>query len=318
MPVLVKHNTCGREYEKVASEALRYGCSDCANKKAASTRYVLDINNKPQTLDTFVSRLHDSFGERYSYVSGYKAIGQMARFRCNNCGREFTVKCGDLLSGYRDCNCEFWLLMRDAERKKEMRRKEREQKKIEEQIKLAEERKVFLQQVQEIWGDEFEILSEFIGWSKNVSVKHNNCGNVSSKTPRDLVDGHGCLSCSRAGQSSGVRTIEKYLKAKGIKFDREVKLPGCRRIRSLLFDFALYGDKGRLIALIEYDGELHYRSPKRYGGEVKLRLLKERDKIKNEYCKSKGIMLVRIPYTVKDITTALEAQIKMVGSPRAS
>jgi hypothetical protein len=33
--ILIKHNNCGRTYEKIASEALRYGCKECWMGKKA-------------------------------------------------------------------------------------------------------------------------------------------------------------------------------------------------------------------------------------------------------------------------------------------
>ena len=62
------------------------------------------------------------------------------------------------------------------------------------------------------------------------------------------------------------------------------------------FDFAIF-DGQNLRALIEYDGIQHFKIVEKWGGEEKLKTQQERDKRKDEYCKKKGIPLIRIPYT---------------------
>ncbi len=75
-----------------------------------------------------------------------------------------------------------------------------------------------------------------------------------------------------------------------------------------MFDFALLREN-KIVALIEYDGEQHYRPTLRYGGEEKLRLVQERDRIKNEYCKRKGIRLIRVPWFIIDIDAYLDDKL---------
>jgi len=50
---------------------------------------------------------------------------------------------------------------------------------------------------------------------------------------------------------------------------------------------------------IEYDGEHHFKSVSKYGGESFLEKVKKYDKIKNEWCSKNKIRLIRIPYTEK-------------------
>ena len=48
--------------------------------------------------------------------------------------------------------------------------------------------------------------------------------------------------------------------------------------------------------LIEYDGQQHFYDIKYFGGEEQFKKQQQYDKIKNEYCKSHNIPLIRIPY----------------------
>lgn len=52
--------------------------------------------------------------------------------------------------------------------------------------------------------------------------------------------------------------------------------------------------------LIEYDGQQHFESnpsPKSWNTDANVAETQERDKFKNEWCATKGIPLIRIPYT---------------------
>ena len=50
--------------------------------------------------------------------------------------------------------------------------------------------------------------------------------------------------------------------------------------------------------LIEFDGEQHFNSRKYgYFTEEKVKEIKYRDEIKNQWCKNNNIPLIRIPYT---------------------
>ena len=61
---------------------------------------------------------------------------------------------------------------------------------------------------------------------------------------------------------------------------------------------------------IEYDGEYHYLESTRNSKE-KLVVQQMRDKIKTNYCKSKNIGLLRIPYWEKEnIEEILRTQVK--------
>lgn len=62
----------------------------------------------------------------------------------------------------------------------------------------------------------------------------------------------------------------------------------------LKFDFKLFiGDN---IILIEFDGVQHFRPIERFGGLEYFQIRKERDEIKNKYCKDNNIPLYRLTY----------------------
>lgn len=111
--------------------------------------------------------------------------------------------------------------------------------------------------------------------------------------------GHGCSECNST--SRGEDRIKYFLENLNIRFKRNYEFEDCKRIKRLRFDFYL----PELNMCIEYDGEHHFEENE-YFGEGNLEYMKENDRIKNEYCQSKNIKLIRIPfYDYKNIETIL-------------
>lgn len=102
--------------------------------------------------------------------------------------------------------------------------------------------------------------------------------------------GTGCPVCK---ESIGEKLISEILFEMGlilnIDFYRQKKFEGLIGQNPLLFDF--YLPKYRLC--IEFDGEQHIRPIKIFGGEDTFYKIKNRDKIKNEYCLNNNIRLIR-------------------------
>lgn len=100
-----------------------------------------------------------------------------------------------------------------------------------------------------------------------------------------------CPLCS-AGESSGERKVRVALEGLNIKYEQQYSFPECKRINLLKFDFYLpdYG------CCIEYDGEQHFEPKEYFGGAEAFEVRKERDGIKDDFCYSNNIKLIRIPY----------------------
>lgn len=125
-----------------------------------------------------------------------------------------------------------------------------------------------------------------------------DCGNYINLTSHVLTSGHtqscGCI------RSENVSTYEVFiadiLKENFILYNKEYGFDDCKGVgnKKLRFDFYLPDYN----TLIEYDGEQHFRPIEYFGGEEHFNILKQNDSIKNEYCKTHKINLVRIPYTL--------------------
>ena len=102
--------------------------------------------------------------------------------------------------------------------------------------------------------------------------------------------------------SNGERKIAALLDQADIIYTQEFSFPDLKSDRGvpLRFDFALFEDadayeQGRVKALIEFQGEQHYK-PK-FTTREQFARQQANDKRKRQYCNVKGICLVAIPFT---------------------
>lgn len=124
-----------------------------------------------------------------------------------------------------------------------------------------------------------------------------DCGNEIVTSGKRLRSGHtmscGCLL------SKGEQLLQNIFTEHQIHFVRQYQFIDCLTENGYpcKFDFALFAND-KLLCLIEYDGIQHFE-------ESNWGLIKNqyRDKIKDKYCLSHNIPLIRIPYTDYDKIT---------------
>lgn len=115
----------------------------------------------------------------------------------------------------------------------------------------------------------------------------------------------GCPMCS---ESRGEQKVAETLDHLGVKYYREVSYSNLSGVGGglLRFDFSLLNDNGYIAALIEYDGEYHFK--KLFDGDGHERIVLN-DKAKQEYCAVNKLPLYRIPYTEYDKVPEIIEQI---------
>lgn len=127
-----------------------------------------------------------------------------------------------------------------------------------------------------------------------------DCGNESLvdgvNLKRGLTKSCGCNKFA----SYAVQRIEQLLKENNIKYRREVSLNLDGTVYFADFEIQ-YQDK---CYYLEYDGKQHFQSGSESGWNTKEHLKKThtRDLIKNKYCYTNNIPLIRIPYDHIQIT----------------
>lgn len=133
-----------------------------------------------------------------------------------------------------------------------------------------------------------EVISDYKGMEYDITVKCKKCGYVWTLNAQSLkANGTHCKKCSYTYK--GEDRIIEILHNFNCNFIHQHKFEDCKDKKCLPFDFYLPDFN----LCIEFDGEQHYK-PK-FGMDNFIQTQKH-DKIKNEYCESHNIELLRIPY----------------------
>jgi hypothetical protein len=101
--------------------------------------------------------------------------------------------------------------------------------------------------------------------------------------------------------SAGAQSVKDTLNILGLDFEQEYylsKLGATGIFFKLRLDFYVPS----LRDAIEYDGEQHFNSIDHWGGQESLEKTKERDMLKDNFCKGNTIQLLRIPYTSSKVS----------------
>lgn len=108
---------------------------------------------------------------------------------------------------------------------------------------------------------------------------------------------HVCPECTNKsyanGNSSYSVLTQEWLEIHDIKYLKEYKFEDCINKRQLRFDFYVKWKEN--IILIEVDGIQHYYLST-WTTPDRLEQTQENDKIKDDYCRENGYVLIRIPY----------------------
>ena len=160
-----------------------------------------------------------------------------------------------------------------------------------------------IKQFKEVHGDKYDYSKvNYVNDRTKVEIicpKHGSFWQI----PNSHKCGSGCPYCFN---SMGEIKIKKWLIDKNINFKQQFKFKECKNKLPLPFDFYLT-DKN---ILIEFDGVQHYKSVNRFGGFKKFKETQKNDEIKNNFCKTNNIKLIRISYKeIKKIENILEEEI---------
>ena len=139
---------------------------------------------------------------------------------------------------------------------------------------------------------------------RNLRIKCK-CGNeyVTSFSNYSKHGVNTCYSCS-CKESSGEKIIRNYLDENNIAYVQEKRFIDCRDKKPLPFDFYLPDFN----TVIEFDGRQHFEEVETMNHTKTTK----HDEIKNQYCQSHSICLIRIPYwDGKNISSILSSKLSL-------
>lgn len=224
-------------------------------------------NNVKRTTQEFKEEINSLTKGKYIVLGNYKSNREKIKIKHCECGHTFYMTPKSFLGGQRCPKHRY------------------EKSSLSNRIDEDEIHK----RLKDNLGTEY-IMIEYNGSASNGLFKHVKCNKEFKSVPYQMIKGvTGCPHCYK---SKGEDLVEKYLIENKYDYKKQYTFKDCKNIRPLPFDFAIFKND-ELMYLIEYDGEQHFK-PK--FGEENFKITKRNDNIKNEYCSSNNINLIRIPY----------------------
>lgn len=234
-----------------------HGCPMCANKK-----------QNRRTHNEFIKEMNEKHPD-ILVLDEFEKTGKKMHFKCKTCEYEWLAVSNGLLnkdnSGCPKCSNH---------------------------AKVTED-----ELIERLVDNKFvEYVDGYIDTMHHANFKCKMCNHIWNTLPHSILRGRKCPKCNI---SNGELKISEALDGLNITYISEYTFDGCKDIRNLRFDFYI-PDRN---VCIEYDGEQHFNpvkfgsSTKRGTPEERFKQIQYRDNLKNEYCESYNIELIRIPYT---------------------
>ena len=154
----------------------------------------------------------------------------------------------------------------------------------------------------QLFGD-MQVIQAYCQTSANHSYSLCKC----IKCGEERMMEHGYLrstTSSYCDVALGSKTEVKFasfLKENNIPYQTQIKFSDLKGFRgkALRFDFGILDNQGKIIALVEINGEQHYKEVNKFDKTCfDLKLRQEYDRKKISYCLAKNIPLIIIPYWV--------------------
>lgn len=244
----------------------RFRCGDRCPKCSGKYRY---------TTQEVQEELNNLFNNEYEILNEYKNNKSELHIKHRLCGTEFINNRDNIINGKRKDLCP----------------------KCREKIYFTNE--TYRERFYKLHED-LELLQNFDESSnKKIRVRCKKDNYEWDANLYWIVNPKKPTGCPRCKSSHGEKRIRRYLEKNNILYEEQKMFNDLRIQRRFKFDFCIY--KNNKFFLLEYDGELH-STPYRNNEKCikKLEETKMRDEMKNNYCKEKGIKLVRINYLQYD------------------
>lgn len=273
-PIKMKHKVCGYVWNTTTPYCFTKKnkpnrCPQCSKNRR--------VNKSILPLDDFIGKFKECNKNKFDIVGEYISGAKPLLIRHKKCGHKFEISRASRLiySNVLCPNCE------------------------EPKYREHESTQWFKDRIQELCGNEYELIGEFNGVDNYVTLKHKICGNTYSSTiGSSFLAGTRCPYCN---ESKGEKSVQFFLERFNIKYEQQKTfddLNKSKKGQSLSYDFYL----PEYNLLIEYQGEQHDH-PIKYSKNMTDSIAKERfdkqkenDNKKRKYAEINNIKLLEIWY----------------------
>ena len=243
-------------------------------------RPVCPMCEKSMTTDIFKEKLKEKYGDEYIVLGEYAGLNKPIKIKHMKCNSIIeTIRPNNIL--YMGQGCKKCGMLEVGRQMKERRAPE------------------FYKELKEKFGDRFILETEYNGYHEKIIYYDTLLDKVCANKPADILK-----KSLKPGRSKGEERIAKWLKDSDIIFDEQKTFSDLKDKGLLRFDFYIEA----INLCIEFDGEQHFKARRDDPTGERLKILQYHDNMKNEYCKSNNIKLLRITYKqFKKIEKILEA-----------
>ena len=128
-----------------------------------------------KTHEVFVAEVNALVGDAYTVIGMYQTSKINIEIKHNSCGKKFTIRPGNFLSGGR---CRTCVIKRNSDKQRKSHSK-------------------FISEIREVHSGSIRVLSEYNGSEEKVRCEHVICGHIWIAKASNLLNGSGCPQCSR-------------------------------------------------------------------------------------------------------------------------
>lgn len=168
--------------------------------------------------------------------------------------------------------------------------------------------KQFCKEIEELYGEEYEVLTEYKTAYEPVLLRHNLCGKIYKTKPHNILMNKGghCPICGI--KSKGEKQIINFLEKNKIRYEQQKRLP---QFKKAPYDFYLPDFN----LLIEYQGIQHFQPVDKFGGKPTFLRQQEIDKEKKRIAFEENFNFLEIKYTqYEEIEILLAQRLFLRGS----
>ena len=280
-PVKFKHNECGTTF-KMKPTSFFKSKTKCSNKNCKHKIYArLNAENFIKKVDTL----------GYIVKSEYLGIDEEMNFECKICHTNFRLnKASKIYEPVEVSHCPKCL--------------------SEKRISSSADK--FKQDFYNMYGSEFEIVSEYTGCDNPIKILHKKCGNTSEYYRASRILSDYLCPCKCCNITKGEKSIMNYMENNYISYEHQKKYDSLLGINNGYLSYDFYIPNNNL--LIEFQGKQHYEVVEDFGGQEYFEIQQEHDRRKRQYAKDNNIKLLEIAYwDFENIEKILSRELGLVA-----
>lgn len=157
--ILMKHLKCGNEYEVKPYQFLNGSrCPKCAKNYHFSS-------------DEYAEKFKNQFNEEFTLLEEYVDAKTLIKIKHNTCNHEFYIKPTYF---FKHPNCP----------------------RCSNRVKYTHE--LFVEKVYKLFGDEYEVMGQYVNSQTKILMKHNTCGSTYNVVPTSVLSGKRCPCCFKS------------------------------------------------------------------------------------------------------------------------